>query len=93
MKNVDFLAGGVSYAKGGGDRAWDYITLGHRLGGWVIHFPAVVCTSSPSTARAYDSLCCFSALAHAPDKAAANQQRLNDVGVGADGPKFAAMPL
>jgi hypothetical protein len=22
---------------------------GHRVGGWVIHFPAVVCTSSPST--------------------------------------------
>ena len=23
--------------------------FGHRLGGWVIHFPAVVCISSPST--------------------------------------------
>jgi hypothetical protein len=23
--------------------------LGHRVGGWVIHFPPVVCTSSPST--------------------------------------------
>ena len=23
--------------------------LGQRVGGWVIHFPAVVCTSSPST--------------------------------------------
>ena len=23
--------------------------FGQRVGGWVIHFPAVVCTSSPST--------------------------------------------
>jgi hypothetical protein len=23
--------------------------VGHRDGGWVIHFPAVVCTSPPST--------------------------------------------
>jgi hypothetical protein len=26
---------------------------GHRLGRWVIHFPAVVCTNSPSTNSAY----------------------------------------
>jgi len=25
--------------------------LGQREGGWVIHFPAVVCTSSPNTAK------------------------------------------
>lgn len=29
--------------------------LEHRVGGWVvIHFPVVVCTSSPSTMRAYE---------------------------------------
>ena len=36
-----------------GPRVWPF---GQRVGGWVIHFPAVVCTSSPSTAPAYDSL-------------------------------------
>jgi hypothetical protein len=25
------------------------VPVGQRLGGWMIHFPAVVCTSSPST--------------------------------------------
>jgi hypothetical protein len=28
---------------------------GQCVGGWVIHFPTVVCTSSPSTAAAYDA--------------------------------------
>jgi len=27
----------------------DDVPVGHRVGGWVIHFPAVVCTSSPNT--------------------------------------------
>ena len=27
------------------------VALGQRVGGWVIHFPAVVCTSSPSTSQ------------------------------------------
>ena len=35
----------------GGPRLWPF---GHRLGGCVIHFPAVVCTNSPSTCT---SLC------------------------------------
>ena len=30
--------------------------FGHRVGGWVIHVPAVVCTSSPSTANSLWSL-------------------------------------
>ena len=37
-------------------RVWP---LAHRLGGWVIHFPAVVCTSSPNTTRGYDWLRVF----------------------------------
>jgi hypothetical protein len=28
--------------------------FGQRFGGWVIHFPLVVCTSSLSTPAAYD---------------------------------------
>src|SRR6478752_3171103 len=34
--------------------------VGHRNGGWVIHFPAVVCTR-PALAAAYDLFWCFCA--------------------------------
>jgi hypothetical protein len=30
--------------------------FGHRVGGRVIHFPAVVCTKSPNTTKAYGSI-------------------------------------
>jgi hypothetical protein len=34
-------------------RSRGWITNGQREGGWVIHFPSVVCTSSPNTTKAY----------------------------------------
>jgi hypothetical protein len=35
----------------GAERVWPF---GQRVGGWMIHFPVVVCTRSPSTHTAYD---------------------------------------
>ena len=29
----------------------ELVTVGHRVGGLVIHFPAVICTSSPNTVK------------------------------------------
>jgi hypothetical protein len=41
-------------------------TVGQRVGGWVIHVPAVVCTSSPHTVKSADATVGPAAYRHRP---------------------------